>query len=185
MFLMDLNAFKDVNDTLGHPVGDKILIAVARRLGSALESEDMLARFGGDEFAIVHGHRDGAADSDTFAARLGELLVAPVEVDGVAITVRGSIGIAHAPEDGADADTLLRHADSAMYKPSSAEEVPATVLHPGTMKVRFAGCNSPVSSLQLSNHPKSRCIINPHSISAAADVACSKHWSGGVTRITD
>ena len=114
LILIDLDGFKDVNDTLGHSVGDEVLVAVSRCLVSCLGDDDQLARLGGDEFAVALGNRE--ADPEMVVTRMLGVLEAPIEIDGIAISVRASFGIAYAPEDGADADTLLRHADSAMYE---------------------------------------------------------------------
>ena len=114
LILIDLDGFKDINDTLGHSVGDEVLVTVAQRLASCLEADDLLARLGGDEFAVAIGNRQ--ADAEMVATRMLGALEPPVEIDGIAISARASFGIAFAPDDGTDADTLLRHADSAMYE---------------------------------------------------------------------
>ncbi len=114
LVLLDLDGFKDINDTLGHSVGDDVLVAISRRLVSCLEDDDLLVRLGGDEFAVAV--ESGQADPKMIATRMISVLEQPVEVDGISISVRASFGIASAPEDGTDADTLLRHADSAMYE---------------------------------------------------------------------
>ena len=114
--LMDLDGFKDVNDTLGHRVGDAVLTTVTQRFLSGLGKSDVLARFGGDEFVVVLAQSTSRPDVVEVAEQLLDLLDPPVEVDGVAITVRASAGVVSAPEDGRDADTLLRHADAAMNK---------------------------------------------------------------------
>ncbi len=113
LVLMDLDGFKDVNDTLGHQVGDQVLVAVAGRLADNLRQGDFLARLGGDEFAAVVPE---TGDKALALARclLGSLH-GPVEIDGVAVSVRASAGVVTAPDDGTDAGTLLRRADSAMY----------------------------------------------------------------------
>ena len=110
---MDLDSFKDVNDTLGHQVGDQVLVAVAARLAANLREGDFLARLGGDEFAVVVP--ETGVKAIEFARRLLGSLHGPVEVDGVAVTVRASAGLVTAPEDGTDVGTLLRRAESAMY----------------------------------------------------------------------
>jgi len=114
LIVMDLDGFKDINATLGHPVGDQVLVAVARRVESVLRPWDVFTRIGGDEFALVITDRVGLAEQ--VAARILAALKAPIDVDGVAITVRASIGIVDAPSDGTDAHTLLRRADAAMYR---------------------------------------------------------------------
>jgi diguanylate cyclase (GGDEF)-like protein/PAS domain S-box-containing protein len=113
LLLMDLDGFKDINDTLGHPVGDQVLVAVAKRLASGLRRDGVLARSGGDEFALLVPETGRAATD--IAGRLLMALREPVEVDGVAITVRASLGVVCAPEDGGELGTLLRRAELAMY----------------------------------------------------------------------
>ncbi len=113
LVLMDLDSFKDVNDTLGHQVGDQVLVAVAARLAANLRDGDFLARLGGDEFAVVVP--EAGVKAMELARRLLGALHGPVEVDGVAVSVRASAGLVSAPEDGSDVGTLLRRADSAMY----------------------------------------------------------------------
>ena len=113
LLLVGLDGFNDINDTLGHPVGDEVLAVVAWRLASGLRGCDVIARFGGDVFgALVPETCQGAEE---VASHLLEALHDPVEVDGVAITVRASAGIVCAPDHGADPGTLLRRAEAAMY----------------------------------------------------------------------
>jgi diguanylate cyclase (GGDEF)-like protein/PAS domain S-box-containing protein len=114
LLLMDLDGFKDVNDTLGHPVGDEVLVAVAHRLAATVRNDDLIARLGGDEFAVVV--RGRASTATRVADQLLGALLIPISVDGVAITIRASIGIVRAFNHGADAHTLLRRADAAMYR---------------------------------------------------------------------
>ena len=115
MFL-DLDRFKLINDSLGHAVGDALLQAVAERLHDSVREADTVARLGGDEFAILlEQPRDTAAVVsvvDKLLASLGE----PIQLDGQALTVRASVGIAMYPEHGDNADQLMRHADLAMYQ---------------------------------------------------------------------
>jgi diguanylate cyclase (GGDEF)-like protein len=111
VMLLDLNRFKDINDTLGHHYGDLLLQTAASRLREALHESDVVARLGGDEFAVLlHGEAPDAA-----AERLGATLRPAVELDGFLLELDASIGIARYPDDGADLDTLLRRADVAMY----------------------------------------------------------------------
>jgi diguanylate cyclase (GGDEF)-like protein len=121
VMLMDLNRFKEVNDTLGHAAGDRLLQEVGARLRSALGDEGLVARLGGDEFALV---LDGARPDDVVAVarRLIDAVEHPVILDEVPVSVGLSIGIAFGPEHGTSTAHLLKHADIAMYeaKTSSA-----------------------------------------------------------------
>ncbi|HUI12962.1 MAG TPA: EAL domain-containing protein [Xanthobacteraceae bacterium] len=113
---LDLDHFKGVNDTLGHPIGDELLKAVARRLGKCLRDSDMVARLGGDEFAVVQFPLGEPHEASALATTLIELVSKPYEVHGHEFVVGASIGIALAPDDGASADVLLRNADMALYR---------------------------------------------------------------------
>ena len=113
---LDLDHFKQVNDTLGHPVGDALLRAVAERLAGCVREEDTAARLGGDEFAIVQVGMGQPGAAGALARRLVEALSAPYEVLGHQVVVGTSVGIAIAPEDGEDPDELLKRADMALYR---------------------------------------------------------------------
>jgi diguanylate cyclase (GGDEF)-like protein/PAS domain S-box-containing protein len=113
---LDLDRFKTVNDTLGHPYGDKLLRQVAERMSGCLREGDTIARLGGDEFAILQGGVKQPDDAIALAARLVEATSAPFEFDGHQVVIGVSIGIAIAPTDAADADHLLKSADMAMYR---------------------------------------------------------------------
>lgn len=112
---LDLDRFKDVNDTLGHPVGDKLLKAVADRLRNTIGPYDTVARLGGDEFAIIQRHA-GPAENGHLAQRLVTEIGTPFDIDGHHVIIGTSIGIASAPEDGRDPDILLKAADMALYR---------------------------------------------------------------------
>ncbi len=112
---IDLDRFKDVNDTLGHPVGDRLLQAVAGRLRRHLPRIDVLARLGGDEFAMVQTSTEEPGDAVLLAARLIRDLSEPYGIDGNRIIVGASVGIACAPPGDGDPDVLLRNADLALY----------------------------------------------------------------------
>jgi diguanylate cyclase (GGDEF)-like protein len=114
VLLVDLDAFKQVNDTLGHEAGDAVLREVAGRLRAKLDPGIVLARPGSDEYAILHPRAAGEQDALAVAAVAHSALETPVTVDGVALNVEASIGIALFPDHAADADTLLQHADMAL-----------------------------------------------------------------------
>jgi diguanylate cyclase (GGDEF)-like protein len=115
LLLVDLNRFKEVNDTLGHLCGDRLLQRIAARLSSAVRTVDTVARLGGDEFAVLLPRISSAADATQVAERILRALGAPVYLDGLSLEVSGSIGVAVYPTNSADADELLKHADIAMY----------------------------------------------------------------------
>jgi diguanylate cyclase (GGDEF)-like protein/PAS domain S-box-containing protein len=113
---LDLDHFKGVNDTLGHPIGDELLQTVAKRLGRSLRDTDMVARLGGDEFAVVQFPLRGPHEAGALANALIEVVSKSYEVHGHEFIVGASIGIALAPSDGDSADALLRNADMALYR---------------------------------------------------------------------
>ncbi|MGW1057476.1 putative bifunctional diguanylate cyclase/phosphodiesterase [Micromonospora rubida] len=115
LLLIDLDRFKNVNDALGHAVGDRLLVEVSARLAGVVGERDLLARLGGDEFAIVSTGLTGVEAARETAERLVGALAEPVALDGLPLDVGGSIGIALYPEHGEDFATLMRHADVAMY----------------------------------------------------------------------
>jgi diguanylate cyclase (GGDEF)-like protein len=112
---LDLDHFKQVNDTLGHPVGDRLLQAVATRLTACVTESDLVARIGGDEFAIVQRAVERPEKSSRLAARIVDAISAPFDIDGKHVVIGTSIGIALAPADGRDPDQLLKNADMALY----------------------------------------------------------------------
>ena len=116
LLCLDLDQFKSVNDTLGHPIGDRLLKSVARRLADRTRETDTVARLGGDEFAIVQTEIQKPVEATAFAARLIDLVAEPIMIDGHQIVIGTSIGIALAPQDGLDPDQLLRCADLALYR---------------------------------------------------------------------
>ena len=113
---LDLDHFKSVNDTLGHPVGDRLLQAAADRMRSCVREADIVARLGGDEFAIVQIPSAQGLDTNALAARLIEVIGAPYDIEGHQVVVGASIGIANAPADGATPDALMKNADLALYR---------------------------------------------------------------------
>jgi diguanylate cyclase (GGDEF)-like protein len=114
--LLDLDHFKNVNDTLGHPVGDKLLKGVTDRLGTLIRETDTIARMGGDEFAIVQVGINQPSDASNLAQRVIDVVSAPHEIEGHQVVAGTSVGIAIGPIDGTDPDQLIRNADLALYR---------------------------------------------------------------------
>ena len=112
---LDLDGFKFVNDTMGHEAGDKVLIEVTRRINSSIREDDTVARLGGDEFAVLLLGLHAAEECSASLNRLLEAISQPIEIRNKLFEVSASIGVATYPGDDHDADTLLRHADQAMY----------------------------------------------------------------------
>ena len=115
VLFLDLDKFKNVNDSLGHPVGDRLLSEVVVRLANCLRKTDLLARLGGDEFVVMISRFHSRDDVAMVAAKLIDSLREPIAVDHHELSITVSVGIAVYPEDGTDVDTLLKHADVAMY----------------------------------------------------------------------
>jgi diguanylate cyclase len=117
LLLIDLDRFKELNDTLGHRAGDLVLAQIGPRLRAVLRASDELARLGGDEFAVLLAD---AADAEPVGLRIGRALEESFTIDGIDVRIGASIGIAVFPEHGDDAETLLQRADVAMYQAKAA-----------------------------------------------------------------
>jgi diguanylate cyclase (GGDEF)-like protein len=117
---IDLDQFKEVNDTRGHPAGDELLRQVADRLRQTVTRHDLVARFGGDEFQVLTPEFEGSVRAEWLAEQLISVLSASYEVFGATVTIGASIGISRASQEGADADELLRCADLALYEAKGA-----------------------------------------------------------------
>ncbi len=116
VLLMDLDRFKEVNDSLGHPAGDQLLIEVTARIRSAIRDSDTFARLGGDEFGILLPELNDAAGVTPVLDRISAALEAPITVHTLPLAVEASIGIAMYPDNGAEAQVLIQRADVAMYE---------------------------------------------------------------------
>lgn len=116
VLFLDLDRFKIINDSLGHEIGDKVLVSVARRLRGCLRAEDTLARLGGDEFAILLPEIGNRQDTHRVTDKCLSALSGPEVIGSHELTVNVSIGVAIFPQDGADVQHLLRSADAAMYR---------------------------------------------------------------------
>jgi len=115
LVLLDLDRFRNVNDALGQPLGDRLLVEVANRLTGVVPQHDLVVRLGGDEFAVLATRVDGPASARRIAVHLAEALDRPFALDGLAVDVSASIGIALQAERGGDGASLLREAEAAMY----------------------------------------------------------------------
>ncbi|MGA7791328.1 MAG: EAL domain-containing protein [Xanthobacteraceae bacterium] len=111
----DLDLFKNVNDSLGHPIGDELLRIVAERLRGCVHESDTISRVGGDEFCIIQTGVGDASDAERLARRIAEAIRTPYDLHGHSVVIDVSIGIALAPADGDDANELLKNADMALY----------------------------------------------------------------------
>jgi len=116
LFFIDLDHFKQINDSLGHQVGDKMLVAVTERLKAKIRKEDTLARLGGDEFTIIIEDMKEIQDVSHLAQKILEVLTQPVHIEGHTLYISCSIGISLYPQDDTDANNLIKYADAAMYK---------------------------------------------------------------------
>jgi diguanylate cyclase (GGDEF)-like protein len=114
---LDLDHFKDVNDSLGHPVGDNLLKVVGKRIGDCIRESDTLARLGGDEFAVLQVETSNQlTDPAALASRLVDVLSVPYEISGHQVVIGVSIGVSVAPADSTDSNQLLKNADMALYR---------------------------------------------------------------------
>jgi len=140
VLLLDLDSFKDLNDVLGHAVGDSLLIEVAARLRQTIRAGDVIGRMGGDEFAVLLEGPADAATAGAAATRIHDALERSFVLDGIPLHVAASIGAALYPDHGADTQTLLRHADIAMYDAKS---------HGNTYRVYRADTEEPDTMARL------------------------------------
>ena len=127
---MDLDGFKQANDTLGHGLGDLVLQTVAERLTQCVRQGDTVARLAGDEFTAILPRIGGAESAARVAAKILVELAHPLHLrgPGVTVAITASVGVALYPDDGQDPSTLLKHADAAMYAAKRAGQEPLRVL---------------------------------------------------------
>lgn len=125
MFL-DLDRFKNINDSFGHKLGDKVLVAVTQLVIESCHNQCLVSRFGGDEFVLICSEIESSKQAKEFADNIIKKIEHPIFIDDVSIYISASIGVAFYPEDGSDMSTLIRNADTAMYK--SKKDVASKVL---------------------------------------------------------
>lgn len=157
LLLLDLNDFKEVNDTFGHHAGDLLLQEVAARLAGAVRDRDTVARLGGDEFAVVLPRAASTKDVDVTARRVLEALQRPADLAGTTVDVRVSIGAAVYPVQSANAMELMQHADSAMYEAKrrgcgTAMYDPAAVASPTDGSAEVTELRSALEQRQIVSH---------------------------------
>ncbi|KYJ87291.1 bifunctional diguanylate cyclase/phosphodiesterase [Sulfurovum riftiae] len=116
LFFIDLDKFKHINDSLGHGIGDRVLKVVARRIEETIRKEDTLSRLSGDEFTVIMEDLNHPEDASLLAEKILTVLQKPMYIDEYTLYISGSIGISLYPQDATDADSLLKYADTAMYK---------------------------------------------------------------------
>ncbi len=150
VLVIDLDRFKEVNDTLGHHVGDQLLVAIGPRIRSVLRDGDTIARLGGDEFGLLLPGVHGSAEAIDVANRILVKLSEPFQINGVILEVEASIGIAIAPQHGDDYTELLQHADKAMYGAKLA----------GLGASLYATPLDPHGQRRLSMHSELRCGLD-------------------------
>ena len=120
LLFVDLDRFKTINDTLGHAVGDQVLLTTTQRLRGSVRASDTVARYAGDEFVVILRHIVKNEDVLRIAEKIVQVMSAPLRIDdGTELQVTASIGVSFFPDDAPDADTLLKHADEAMYAAKS------------------------------------------------------------------
>jgi diguanylate cyclase (GGDEF)-like protein len=138
ILFIDLDQFKQVNDTFGHAVGDALLVAVANRLLGLMGADDHIARLGGDEFVILQGALHSKAEAASFARSVLSALSPPFGIDGHQLVIGASVGIALAPDDGKEVSLLLRHADMALYLAKGKREGSLRFFEPQMATASFA-----------------------------------------------
>jgi diguanylate cyclase (GGDEF)-like protein len=135
VMMLDLDHFKQVNDTLGHHVGDALLCIVAHRIRATVRKTDVVARMGGDEFVVLLMDIGNAAEAATVGAKLVANVAVPAEIDGRQMAVSASVGVCVYPSGGTDGDTLLQRCDEAMYRAKKKGRNSSCVYTPQTQQV--------------------------------------------------
>lgn len=140
LLLIDLDRFKAVNDTMGHPVGDLLLKSVAKRLQQVARADDMIARIGGDEFAIMAHDVSDREDAGNLAGKIVEILSSPFKLDGCIVEIGASVGVTLAPSDSDDAEALTQQADVALYRAKREGRGRVCVFNPSLTREMLERC---------------------------------------------
>jgi diguanylate cyclase (GGDEF)-like protein len=182
----DLDRFKLINDSLGHGAGDLLLQEVARRLSGAVRSVDTVARIGGDEFVIVLSPPAGASDAAEVARRALEAMLPPIHIGGISIHVSPSVGIAYFPADATTVQSLIAHADAAMYTAKQAGRSKVQSYAPGMNKgtqdqVRLeSDLHTALELQQFELHFQPKVDIRTGSVSSAEALVRWRHPQRGM-----
>jgi len=174
VLFLDLDGFKHINDSLGHPIGDKLLQSVAQRLVACVRGSDTVSRQGGDEFVVLLSEIERAEDAAVSAEKMLLALAAPHSIAGSEFHIAASIGISIYPDDGRDAETLIRCADTAMYHAKSK----------GRNNYQFFTKDMKVRAAPSSDG-SSCCITSRRSTSRPGRLPVSRRSYAGVTRNAD
>ncbi len=181
VMLFDLDRFKEINDTMGHRYGDRVLTEVGPRVQAVLRGADVLARLGGDEFCVLLSQVASEADAVRVAQRIVAMLEMPFDVDGTILGIEASCGIAMAPPDGGSADLLLQQADVAMYVPRRRKGAWSSTRTSST-STRRSGWPSSGTCAMPCCAPNSCSTTNRRRRCGPARCSVRKHSSGGSTR---
>jgi len=182
LIYIDLDRFKDINDTLGHAAGDKLLIEIAQRLRSIIRSTDMVARLGGDEFLILMVAPDIRREIRRIQKRLSNTVARPLTLEGTEIMVTPSVGVSIYPEHGTDMATLLRNADLAMYSAKDSGRNALSVFETAMATACSAAWSWKRSCATPWNARNLRCTTSRGSMRPPASPPERRHWCAGGIR---
>ena len=182
LLFLDVDRFKTVNDSLGHTVGDGLLVAIARRLHTVLRPEDTIARLGGDEFGVLVDDPNTPQQVLALAERISASFDSPFELDEREITIRCSIGVVLAAGGHRSADDLLRDADVAMYRAKLSGRGSYALFESSMQAEVAARLEVEPTSARPSITSASRSSTSRSSISAMAASSRSRHWPAGRIR---
>ena len=182
VLFLDLDGFKEVNDTLGHSSGDQLLVQVAQRLRGQSRPGDTVARFGGDEFAVLIEDLNEPAYAIDLAQRMNSVLRAPYELGSTRVHITASVGIAYHGDHATDAEQLLRNADLAMYQAKAAQAGGYALYDPSMHAGLVQRIQLEADLRMLWSTTDWRRTTSPSSTCAPAASAGLKHWPVGNTR---